>query len=111
MSYVDLSLAKSHLAVYHNEDDEYIQQCIDSAEDYALSYMGRAELADVIDPPWLPATEPDSNQTVPRSVVQAILILVGGYYENRQNQFVGTIVTSSPTADNLLHFQRIGLGI
>lgn len=111
MSYVDLALAKKHLAQPHDDDDDLIQQCIDAAEAYAADFMGRASIDDVIDPPWLPATEPDSTQTVPATVIQAVLILVGEYYENRQQGYVGASVSISPTVESLLHFQRIGLGV
>lgn len=111
MSYVQLSLVKQHLAMAHNDDDVLIQQCLDAAESYAAQFMGREEIADVIDPPWLPATEPDSTQTVPLSVVQAILILTGEYYENRQQGYIGASYAESPVVERLLHFQRIGLGI
>lgn len=134
MSYVSLEMAKQHLLVIHDSDDVLIQQNIDAAEAYAANYMNRPRIEDNPVNTWVRNTgtiqdwkipldrcphpgwpeivvssEPDDF--VPPSVIQAILLLVGDYYENRTAGIVGTIHAENPAVVNLLNFHRIGLGI
>lgn len=116
MSYVTLDQAKAHLLVIHDSDDTLIQQNIDAAEAYAANYMNRPVIEDNPHCTWLrnqpvPVTSSEPLDPVPKSVVQAILLLVGDYYENRTASIVGTIVSPNPAAENLLWFHRIGMGI
>lgn len=116
MSYVDLVLAKKHLAVTHSLDDELIQQYIDAAESYAASFMGRRAITDEQDPPWggdcaSSSEASSSDEVVPAAVVQAILLLVGDSYALREASVVGTIYAKNPAAENLLHMYRVGLGV
>lgn len=39
---------------------------------------------------------------VPKAIVQAMKLLVGDFYENREGQIVGTIVADNPTVKRLL---------
>lgn len=121
MSYVSLAEAKKHLEVFHNSDDALIQINIDAAESYAASFMNRRAITDEQECPWLvadgcvcevssePSSEPGS--VVPAAVKQAILLLVGEYFENRTQGVTGTIYTKLPAAEALLHFHRVGLGV
>lgn len=116
MSYVTLEQAKAHLLVIHDFDDELIRQNIDAAEAYAANYMNRPRIEDNPACTWLRNKEPavtssEPNDPVPKSVVQAILLLVTDYWENRTVSIVGTIVSQNPAAENLLWFHRIGIGI
>ena len=133
MSYVTLEQAKAHLLVIHSSDDVLIQLNIDAAESYAANYMNRPDIADDPVNPWArnqgslcqwkqPAqpvpcvcteevVSSEPNDPVPKSVVQAILLLVGDYYENRTAGIVGTIHTDNPAVDNLLWQNRVGMGI
>lgn len=132
MSYVTLPQAKAHLLVIHDSDDVLIQQNIDAAEAYAANYMNRPDIADnpvntwqrnqgsVCD--WKQPAPPvpcvcsedvvssEPVDPVPKSVVQAILLLVADYYENRTVGVAGSF-TTNPAADNLLSANRIGWGI
>ncbi|MGQ4661341.1 head-tail connector protein [Lysobacter sp. F6437] len=120
MSLVTLAEAKKHLAVIHTSDDDLIQINIDAAESYAASYMGRRSLEGVQECPWIIAdgcacessseSSSESEQPVPAAVKQAVLLLVGEYYENRQQGVTGTIYTKLPAVESLLHFHRVGLG-
>ena len=47
----------------------------------------------------------------PPDVKAAILLIIGDLYENREGLIVGTIVSTNPAVQNLLHFHRVGLGI
>lgn len=132
MSYVTVEQAKMHLLVIHDADDELIQQNIDAAEMYAANYMNRPDIADDPVNPWrrnqgsladwlrpvndcrpyqpaaVSSEEPDP---VPKSVVQAVLLLTSDFYENRTVGVVGTIFTDNPAAHNLLWPHRVGMGI
>lgn len=117
MSYVQLALAKSHLAVYHSSDDALIQQCIDAAEAYAASYMNRQAIRDYQPTPWIVSNigadsgSSETLDTVPAGVVQAVLMLTADYYNNREGMTTGTIVSDNPAVAHLLYQHRIGLGI
>lgn len=111
MSYVQLALAKSHLAVYHSADDALIQQCIDSAESYAAGYMNRPAIRDEQTVPWLVSNIDVSSgsseglDSVPAVVVQAILMKTADFYNDREG------VGDNAAVDYLLHQHRIGLGV
>lgn len=133
MSYLTLEQAKAHLLVIHDSDDQLIQECIDAAESYAATYMNRPAIEDNPVNPWrtnsgtlaewsaplndcrryaqseVVSSEP--NNPVPASVIQAIKLTLGDFYENRTSGIVGTIFTTNPAAENLLNQQRIGMGI
>lgn len=114
MSYVTLAEAKAHLAVIHSDDDAVIQQCLDAAEDYAAAYMGRAAIADAQHCPWRGGNDCTSSsesepQTVPPAVVQAILMLCAGYYEDRAAT-LDAAKPENPAVARMLHFHRVGLG-
>ena len=108
MSYVTLEVAKSHLAVVLPDDDSLIQQCVDAAESHCASLMNRPEISDTqpVATPWV---SPDGK--VPKAVVQAVLLYTAEFYEVRGVSVIGLSVTRSPTADALLHFHRVGLGV
>lgn len=116
MSYLTLMEAKAHLAVVHDEDDELIQACVDAAESYAASIMGRAAITDLQECPWIGGNDCCSSSeqpiaTVPAAVLQAIKILVFEFYENRGQFAVGASLAENPTVIRLLHFHRVGLGV
>lgn len=116
MSYVTLEQAKAQLLVIHDADDEHIQLLIDSAESYCAQYMNRPAITDEQQCPWYVAGQrPDLvttsssevPQTVPKAVVQAVLLVLTDFYERR---------TTDPdrgntTATNLLDQQRVGMGV
>jgi hypothetical protein len=129
MSFVPLVLAKAHLAVIHDLDDELIQQNLDAAEEACADYMNREGIAKEQSRPWKrgpfdPCRDRWRNsayceevapttytQEVPRAVVQAILLTVGDMYENRTTGVVGTTVGINPTTRALLDPYRIWLGV
>lgn len=114
MSYVSVADVRKHLGLIHTADDQLIQDYIDSAEDYAAEYMNRPGIYD--DQNWKTAGDAESSSTssdefVPASVVQAIKMIAGEYYERRAQGVVGSSYTRLPDAENLLHLYRIGLGV
>jgi len=79
-----------------------LQLLLDAAVDHASQILNRPI-------PWKDAQGNDVD--VPASVVQAILLLIGDFYENREAVITGTIVAENPTVMRLLHFYRKGLGV
>lgn len=120
MSYVTLAQAKAQLLVIHDADDEHIQLLIDAAESYCASYMNRPAITDYQECGWyvggrrpsaLEVSSSETPQTVPKSVVQAVLLTLTDFYENRSTGVVGTIFTTNPATTALLDQQRVGMGI
>lgn len=67
---VSLERAKSHLRVFHDDEDADIQAYLDAAEDYVLKYCNR-----------------DAIPAGATSVFEASALLVlGDLYENRESQ-------------------------
>jgi PAS domain-containing protein len=50
---------------------------------------------------------PEGADGVPRSIKQAILLMVGDMYEHREEKITGTIVTENKTLHALLHPHRV----
>lgn len=132
MSYVTVEQAKLHLLVIHDADDELIQQNIDAAEAHAANYMSRPNIADNPVNPWLrnqgsladwlrprceqiavpPVVSSELNDPVPKSVVQAVLLLTADFYENRVPASMDAMTqTKNATAEALLWPHRVGMGI
>lgn len=103
MLLIPLDTIKSHLRLPLGADSELdveLERLHDVALDYCEQYLGR-------EIPWT-----DGSKTVfPKSVEQAMLLLISEYYENREQHVIGASVAELPTVTRLLHFYRIGLGI
>jgi uncharacterized phage protein (predicted DNA packaging) len=89
---VDLSLAKLHLNISHDSDDTLIQGYINAAISYVNKECGL--IIKDLDP-------------LPPALDQAVLLLIGGFYENREatisakfieNRAVETILSQYRTA-------------
>jgi len=70
MAIVDLVAAKAHLNIMHDDDDTLIQGKIDAASAHLEALLGY-----VVE---------DEFETVPDDLRQAVLALVGHWYENRE---------------------------
>ena len=105
MLLIPLDTIKTHLRLPLGADSELdveLERLHDVALDYCEQYLGR-------EIPWAVA---DSSETFfPKSVEQAMLLLISEYYENREQHVIGASVAELPTVTRLLHFYRIGLGI
>ena len=66
----DLNLVKQHLIVEHELDDTYITHLIQAAEIATENY---------IDAPLS-----DFGEEIPKAVTQAVLLMVGHFYANRE---------------------------
>ena len=113
MSYVTLEQAKRQLLVIHDADDEHITMLIDAAESYCAQYMNRPAITDAQECPWYvagglhPVESSEVVQTVPKSVVQAVLLVLTDFYERRTTD----PSSGNTTATNLLDQQRVGMGV
>lgn len=98
---VSLDEAKSHLRVLDCNDDAYISAIISAAESYVATYLNRSlDTWDEESPP----------SPVPTAVKQAILLIIGDFYENREAQGDKQYY-ANPAVQNLLHFHRLDIGV
>lgn len=72
--YITVEDLKKHLNVDHSEDDAYIEELAEVAEDAVAEYLNRP-LADFM----------DGAGTLKASVRHAIRLLVGTWYANRES--------------------------
>lgn len=103
MAVLTLEEIKAHLRLDGNDEDALLTALSEATQDYATQYLGRTSI------PWDDAD--GLPVPVPASVKAAMLLIICDLYENREDQVVGTIVARTGTADRLLHFNRVGLGI
>lgn len=108
---ISLETIKRHLRLDMDPDSELdpeLERLYEAALDYASNYLGRPI-------PWSiendSASSSSETMVFPKSVEQAILILIAEYFENREQNLVGTITAELPTVTRLLHFYRVGLGV
>lgn len=81
MSIVSLELAKAHMKVDGNTEDELISLYIEAAEEWCGNYMGRPV---------------DHQSPVPADLKIAVLKLVSFYYEFRNIAAFGVSVQLAP---------------
>lgn len=67
MSVTTVASLKAHLNLEHDLDDDLLTSKLDAAEGYVVNYTG----SDLPDP-------------VPATITQAVLMLAGFWYENRE---------------------------
>lgn len=98
---ITLEEIKYHLRLDPEPDEEQDPQLIamyESAINYCENYMDRT----------IPF---EGEDTINPSVRAAVLLIIGDLFEHREQTVVGAITARIPTALNLLHFHRKGLGI
>lgn len=111
MSIVTLSEIKSYLRVIHSADDSLLQALIDAAEDEALRFLNRDELATLpLEYPSESETEevPSSEDEIAPSVRVAIYYLVQSKYEGTKPDDIPKLRNA---AEVLLMPYRTGLGV
>ena len=109
---IEIEDIKRHLRIADldpdSELDPYLEDLLDAAVDYASNYLGRPI-------PWVgevdSSSEESSSEVFPKSVRQAILILISEFDQNREQFIIGASVAELPSVTRLLHFYRVGLGI
>ncbi|MFV3286886.1 head-tail connector protein [Pseudomonas sp. NY15356] len=96
---IDLANVKMHLRVDGDEEDALIEGYIEAAKAHVEQHCDR-KLVET-DP-----VEPD-EMGLTRDVEQAVLLLVGHWYANREAVAVGTIATAMPLAvERLLWYRK-----
>lgn len=96
---LDLARVKLHLRVDGDEEDSIITGYIESAKSHVAMHCDRLLVeADPVEPEQMGMT-PD--------VEQAILLLVGHWYANREAVVIGTISSAVPLAvERLLWYRK-----
>lgn len=96
---IDLARVKIHLKVDDDEEDALITGYIESAKSHVAMHCDRLLVeADPVEPEQMGLT-PD--------VEQAVLLLVGHWYANREAVVVGTISSAVPLAvERLLWYRK-----
>lgn len=70
--YVTVEEVKKHLNIDYEEDDQYLQDLIEAAEDAIERFIQQ------------PFKDIEVNATIPASIKHAIKLMVGGFYANRE---------------------------
>lgn len=78
--YITLSQVKKHLYIDHNDDDQYLADLITVAEDAVRNDLNLESLTEI----------EDTTGMLPASVIQAMLLLIGTLYANRESVSFGT---------------------
>lgn len=94
--YVTKELAKHHLQIDedYKEDDEYIVLLIQAAEDAVSKHLD------------IPLHRLLQFGVLPASIIQAILLLIGNFYANREPISYSTVVKIPYTVDYLLSLYK-----
>ena len=95
--YLDLSTIKQHLYIDHNDDDRYLCDLESVAEDAVRADLNLDSLEEI----------EDETGMLPASVIQAMLLLVGTLYANRESVSYGSPVKVPHTYEYLLDLNRI----
>jgi uncharacterized phage protein (predicted DNA packaging) len=96
---ISLQEAKKHLRVEFDDDDDLIQGLITAAREYAEVFMNR---------PLVEKEEGEDPLVVKQSWKQAMLLLIGHWYEHREDVNIGNITTRIPmSAEALLWTGRV----
>lgn len=95
--YITLGLCKQHLLIDEDftDDDNYILLLIQAAEDAVAHHLN------------YPLEKLVRNGELPSSIIQAILLLIGNFYNNREPVSYGTVLKVPYTIDYLLgHYKH-----
>lgn len=99
MPILNLQTVKSHLRIDSNDEDSLLNVYIAAAESHAEEYLNR---------PLQPWNE--ENDPVPATIIQALLLAVGDFYENREAVSENPY-NKNPAFASLLNWHRLELGI
>lgn len=79
--YLSLQQVKQHLIIDHNDDDQYLADLITVAEDAVRRDLNIYSLKEI----------EDCTGMLPASVIQAMLLLIGTLYANRETVTYGNV--------------------
>ena len=94
--YLSINDVKRYLIIDHNDDDLYIADLITVAEDAVRRDLNLYSLKDI----------EDCNGMLPASVMQAMLLLIGTLYANRESVTYGTPHTVPHSYEYLIALAR-----
>lgn len=94
--YLSINDVKRHLIIDHNEDDLLLADLITVAEDAVKRDLNLYSLKDI----------EDCNGMLPASVLQAMLLLIGTLYANRESVTYGTPHTVPHSYEFLISLAR-----
>ena len=94
---LDLGLVKEHLRVDDDQDDTLIAAYVDAAVEYVQQHCDRR----IVEVPETPA-----EMALTRDVQQAILLLVGHWYANREDVVVNATANRVPMGVEALLWTR-----
>ena len=94
--YLDLSTIKQHLYIDHNDEDRYLCDLESVAEDAVKTDLNLNSLSEL----------EDETGMLPASVIQAMLLLIGTLYANRESVTYGTPHTVPHSYEYLLALYR-----
>ena len=94
--YLSINDVKRHLIIDHNDDDLYLADLITVAEDAVRRDLNLYSLKDI----------EDCNGMLPASVMQAMLLLIGTLYANRESVTYGTPHTVPHSYEFLISLYR-----
>ena len=94
--YLDLSTIKQHLYIDHNDEDRYLCDLETVAEDAVKTDLNLNSLSEL----------EDETGMLPASVIQAMLLLIGTLYANRESVTYGTPHTVPHSYEFLISLYR-----
>lgn len=94
--YLSIGDVKRHLIIDHNEDDLYLADLITVAEDAVRRDLNLYSLTEI----------EDCSGQLPASVIQAMLLLIGTLYANRESVSYGNPVPVPHAYEYLLALAR-----
>ena len=94
--YLSLADVKRHLIIDHDDDNKLIADLITVAEDAVKTDLNLDSLCEI----------EDETGMLPASVIQAMLLLIGTLYANRESVTYGTPHTVPHSYEYLLDLNR-----
>ena len=94
--YLTIDDVKKHLYIDHDDDNRYIADLITVAEDAVKTDLNLDSLCEI----------EDETGMLPASVIQAMLLLIGTLYSNRESVTYGTPHTVPHSYEYLLDLNR-----
>lgn len=99
-----VALIKTHLRVDHDDEDDLIKGYAAASVDFVEHYCDGTLVVQL--------TPPEENEEPPREVLfssgiwQAMLLIIGHYYSNRESVVTGTIATELPLGVEALLYRH-----
>lgn len=99
-----MALIKTHLRVDHNDEDALIAGYAQASVDFVENYCDGTLVTELTPPPE--NAEPLREVLFSPGIWQAMLLLIGHYYSNRESVVTGTIATELPLGVEALLYRH-----